>query len=123
VTASLRIYCTLWTHNAERRGAMHWSERAEKTAAVRETAKIMALAEKVPKFGKVSSITATAFQHRGPLADPAGHAPTVKAAIDGLVDAGVIDGDGPEHVAEIRFRPPQRAMGAGDVGLLLELEP
>jgi hypothetical protein len=44
--------------------------------------------------------------------DTAACYPAVKAAIDGLVDAGVIPDDDPEHVVEIRFAAP--AIGSHD---------
>ena len=40
--------------------------------------------------------------------------PAVKAAIDGMVDAGVLDDDGPEHVIELRFFRPVLGSQLGD---------
>lgn len=41
------------------------------------------------------------------LQDPGACYPSVKAALDGVVDAKVIPGDTGEFVAEIRMRPPR----------------
>ena len=118
---SLRIFCRVWTHNTERR--IHYHQRSDWGVEVRQAAKITALAAKIPKLGSVRYITVTAFQRRGPLADAAAFAPAAKAAIDGLVDAKVLDDDDPKHVKEIRFRPPERAESDREIGLLLELGP
>lgn len=40
--------------------------------------------------------------------------PAAKAAIDGLVDAGVLPDDGPEHVVELRFFRPELKSPLGD---------
>jgi hypothetical protein len=43
--------------------------------------------------------------------------PAAKAAVDGLVDAGVVENDTPDHVTEIRFTAP--AMGSHDALVLV----
>jgi hypothetical protein len=40
--------------------------------------------------------------------------PAAKAAIDGLVDAGVIPDDGPQYVTRLTFDPPVLRSAAGD---------
>ena len=47
------------------------------------------------------------------MPDVAACYPTVKAAIDGLVDAGVVPDDGPFNVTRITFRAPQVAQREG----------
>ena len=46
------------------------------------------------------------------MQDVAGCFPAAKAAIDGLVDAGVIPDDTPEHLASLTFLAP--VVGHGD---------
>lgn len=116
---TLRVDLRPWTANAAR-SASHWSVVARKTAQWREAWCAEARARSVPALGP-TVITATPFLRDGRgRQDVAGCFPAVKAAIDGLVDAGVWPDDTPEHVVELRFRPPVR--GQGDA-LELELAP
>lgn len=50
----------------------------------------------------------------GPMQDPGNCYPSVKAAIDGLVDAGVIEDDTGEHVAAITLLAPIRCRPGED---------
>lgn len=104
----LSIRCKLISLNAERRADRF--VRAEMTAEVRQAAKILAMKLLTPVDGPVR-IIATPFQKRGPLADAGNHLPTVKAAVDGLVDAKIIVDDKPVYVTELCLRAPQRASG------------
>ena len=54
----------------------------------------------------VIEITVHQTQAKGTLPDTMASAPTVKAAIDGLVDAGVIPDDTGKHLAAVTFLPP-----------------
>lgn len=98
-----------WTTNAERRGNRY--QRASLTKEWREAFCLLAKSRKIPQMRKVA-ITAEPWQARGVLADTAACNPAVKAAIDGLVDAGVIPDDTPEHVARITFLPTRRGRDA-----------
>ena len=40
------------------------------------------------------------------MADTGGHFPVAKSCIDGLIDAGVIEDDGPEVVTSLTFKAP-----------------
>jgi hypothetical protein len=51
------------------------------------------------------NVIAQPAQKRGRLQDTAACNPSVKAAIDGLVDAGVVPDDTGQHVREITFLP------------------
>lgn len=114
----VEVVCDVWTVNAERR--MFWRERNDKVQAARWAAKILAMSEKVPRLGRVS-IEATPLQGPyGPDADPGAHEPVIKAVVDGLRDAGVLEDDTPEFVARIDSRPPERVKkGATGVRLIL----
>ncbi len=93
-----------WTMNNER--TWHWSKRASRTKETRERFAWLCLAEKVPSLEYVSFDIVPLAKHRGSLADPAAHYPTVKAAIDGIVDAGVIPDDSGKYIQKITFWSP-----------------
>lgn len=110
-TYTLRASVQLWTHNAER--TMHWAKHGELTRMVRRTFCVLAKQAQIPALRSVH-ITAQPYQQRGRLADPGAHQPAVKAAIDGLVDAGVLEDDSGLYVASLRHLPPLRATGSTD---------
>jgi crossover junction endodeoxyribonuclease RusA len=64
------------------------------------------------------AVSAIPYQKRGPLQDVSSCHPAVKAAIDGLVDIGVVPDDTPQFVPTITYLPPQR----GNDGLILIVE-
>lgn len=105
------------TTNTERAGN-RWG-RAESTKEWRETFTWLARKEKIPAM-KWINVTAQPFQKMGRLQDTAACNPSVKAAIDGLVDAGVIPDDSGEYVRMIIFMPPLR--GADRLTLMIEGE-
>ena len=98
--------CTLWTVNAERR--MHWGKRAGLVRPMREAARVEALKAQIPRLQRLG-VTATPRQARGRLADVAGPYPAVKAAVDGLVDAGILPDDSPEFLASLVQTAPVRS--------------
>lgn len=100
----------LLTENAQRR--LNHFERNRIVPAWRWAAEITARAGSVPRFACVD-VGAQASQSMGRLADAGAHLPIAKAAIDGLVDAGVLPGDGPEHVTSLRFLAPSRSTSDG----------
>lgn len=51
--------------------------------------------------------------------DTCGCAPEAKAAIDGLVDAGLIPNDDPTHLGWVLFRPPRRGCGVDGMTLVI----
>lgn len=95
------------TVNASRR--MHWRRRAEEDAMWRMAAKVSCLQQvgRVRFTGRVCitalPITAVTWYEQ----DPGGCYPSVKAAVDGLVDARLMVGDTGAHVAWIKMRPPE----------------
>ena len=93
-----------WTMNNER--TWHWSKRASRTKETRERFGWLCLVEKVPKLEYVSVDIVPMVKNRGSLADPAAHYPSAKAAIDGIVDSGVIPDDSGEYINRITFWSP-----------------
>jgi crossover junction endodeoxyribonuclease RusA len=98
-----------WTTNAERKGS-RW-ERADRTKEWRNAFYWLAKQQRIPAMTRVV-IVVEPWQAGGVLADTAACNPAAKAAIDGIVDAGVIPDDGPEFVAEIRFLPTRKGRDA-----------
>lgn len=98
-----------WTTNAERRG--HRYERAALTKEWRGAFYWLAKVQQIPALGTVT-IMVEPLQARGPLQDTAACNPAVKAAIDGLVDAGVIPDDSGQFVRGITFLPARKLKDA-----------
>lgn len=98
--------------NAERKG--HHMARHADTDAWRHAAKMLAVSERnkglLPRMRPGVTITAVPYT-KPPLADTGNHYPTIKACIDGLQDAQIIEDDNADWVAEIRLRAPQHPMG------------
>ncbi len=103
-----------WLSANDRR---HWAETARLTRAWRATAKLAAR-----NLGPVPTpvdITVTVHRARGGRSDASNLAPTAKAAIDGLVDAGVLPDDSATYV-----RSETYVTGApGDRRLVLTISP
>jgi len=97
------------TTNAERSGN-RWG-RAEHTKEWRQAFALLARQNKVPPMLWIRVI-AQPSQKRGRLQDTAACNPSVKAAIDGLVDAGVIPDDSGAYVRQVSFLPPDRGNDA-----------
>lgn len=101
-----------WTLNAERR--MHRLERARTAREWRTAFAVLAAANRVGAFGSTPVIVLIQpHLAHGRMFDCDACHPAAKAAIDGLVDAGVLDGDDPEHVTEIRYLRPLRDSADG----------
>jgi crossover junction endodeoxyribonuclease RusA len=96
-----------WTANAERR--MHYHERARRVREARTRWAWLTMAEKVPRLEAVSITAQPLARSRRWRADVAACYPTVKAAIDGIVDAGVIDDDDDRHLLAVTFLPVRYA--------------
>lgn len=90
------------TTNAERSGN-RWT-RAASVKEWREAFAWIARKERVPSMEWIN-VTVQPFQKRGRLQDTAACNPSAKAAIDGLVDAGVVPDDTGEYVRQITFLP------------------
>ena len=118
-TVELHVICDVWTQNTNDR--INRFQRAELISAARWAGKIEAMRAKIPRLGRVS-IKAQPMQARGTLADPGAHLPAVKAIVDGLRDAKVIDDDTDEFVTNIDMLPAVRTT-ARAAGVVLYLTP
>ena len=94
-----------WTTNAERAGN-RW-ERAKLTKEWRLGFQLLAKSERIPPMAWIT-VTVEPHQKGGRLQDVGACNPAVKAAIDGLVDAGVLPDDSPQFVKSLVFLPPKK---------------
>ena len=92
-----------WTTNAERAGN-RW-QRAELTKTWRKAFELLAKSEKIPPMSWIS-VTVQPHQKGGRLQDVGACNPAVKAAIDGIVDAGILPDDSSQYVRSLIFLPP-----------------
>jgi crossover junction endodeoxyribonuclease RusA len=104
--------------NFERK--MHHMTRADAVRQWRTDAGWEAKAARLPHLERIS-IVAQPFQRRAVLGDAGNHLPSVKAIIDGLVDVGVLDDDGPDHVTALTLLAPRRATHSTCDAVSLEL--
>lgn len=76
---------------------MHWRPKAERTAELRKAGWAVAKRQKVPALDQahVLAVIRPASRRR---CDPANFYPSVKAGVDGLVDAGVLPDDDATHL-------------------------
>ena len=79
---------------------VHWRTRARITKALREAAEKSALDAHIPPQEQIR-IQAVLHPHDKRRRDPHNWYPSYKAAIDGLVDAGVIPDDDDRHLTSI----------------------
>lgn len=105
-----------WFFSANDR--LHWAQRAQRTRWIRQAAK---LAARGTRQHRQAHVTAYVAYPRANRADPGNAYPTLKAAIDGLVDAGVLPDDDSEHLPAVTIRrdPPTGRAGVYRVRLVL----
>ncbi len=102
----LTYHARPWTLNAERRGGTGHYGRAKLTREWREAFRVLALAEHIPPLSTLVVHAHPFYRTARSLPDTAACVGSVKAAIDGLVDAGVIAEDGPAVVRRVTFHAP-----------------
>lgn len=120
VPIALRYERRPWTLNAERSGTGggHF-RRAKLVKEWREVFAQLARDAGVPTFDAICVTVYPELRHRGSMPDTAACIGAAKAAIDGLVDAGVIPDDGPEFVHRLTFERPV-VTGVDAVEILIE---
>lgn len=101
---------------------LHWAVRANLTAAWRKATGWTAVAAKVPALGQSRVVAELEMvSRRRTRIDPANYAPTAKAAVDGLVDAGIWPDDSSGWVIGPDMRLGQAVKQPGDEALVLLL--
>ncbi|GAA1455225.1 hypothetical protein [Nocardiopsis tropica] len=81
---------------------LHWATKARKTKAIRDAAAWATEALRQPPMGAVE-ITAVIHPKTNRRFDPHNLQPTVKAAIDGIVDAQLIADDDSSRLVSVAF--------------------
>lgn len=120
VRITLTLHPAVWLTANQR---LHWSTRMRRTRMLRayaaSEARIHGLAGR--RLGP-SVVTAMIGYPTTGRADPTNAEPTVKAIIDGLVDARVWDDDDHLHIPSVAFeRDPQKApKGTHTVTLIIQ---
>lgn len=105
-TLTLDIPSSWWMSANDR---MHWREKAARTRWVRDYAAIIARQEQTPAHD-TALVYAFVQYPRAVRVDPANSFPTIKAAVDGLVDAGVFPDDDDQHVlGPVPLREPGKS--------------
>lgn len=102
------------THNAKR--YEHWSKQGLVTKQYRLEARLRAANK--PKFTGPVIVNAQPFCRDNRLADAGACFDVVKAIIDGIVDAGLLPGDGPQWVKRYELCAPENT---GDDVLVIEV--
>lgn len=92
-----------WTTNAERN--WHHMKRHKHVKEWREAFSWLAKGKPALKW---ATITIEPWQKNGVLADVAACNPAAKAAIDGIVDAGILKDDSPRYLHSVTFLQPQK---------------
>jgi hypothetical protein len=87
----------------------HWSARSDATREWREAFWALALERQVGRHDRVQVLVHHLVHRGGPLPDIGACYPSVKAGIDGLVDALVIPDDTGTHLIRLTFLPPVRS--------------
>jgi crossover junction endodeoxyribonuclease RusA len=100
--------------NQERK--LHWSARSAMAREWRDVFAWMAVEQKIPPLTDVH-VTVEVMSKTAKLQDPANCYPSAKAAIDGLVQARVLEDDLAPFLQSITFLMPKK--GKGDAFSLL----
>lgn len=105
-----------WFLTANQR--LFWAEKARRTRNVRDLATVYARQRGLTFRTPVVITCEVHFRTTG-LADPDNAAPTLKAAVDGLVTAGALDGDDSTRVRQVAYTRGTRSKNPGGYALTL----
>lgn len=105
-----------WSVNAAHN--MHHQERSRHAKEWRGAFTILAWEAKIPHLDQVAVTVQSTFKGRQSR-DVASEVLAAKAAIDGIVDAGVLLDDTPEHLISLTFLAP--VFGAVDNSMTLHI--
>lgn len=97
----------------------HWRTRARKTKAIREAA---AWATRALRQAPMAAVEITAVVHpkTNRRFDPHNLQPTVKAAIDGIVDAQLIADDDSSRLVSVAFRAGEKDPAGTRIDLVVK---
>jgi crossover junction endodeoxyribonuclease RusA len=94
------------TANSERGRNSHWSQAAATTRVRRQWYAAAARKAAIPALGRIAVAVTPLHKDRRSPQDVGACSPAAKAAIDGLVDAGVIPDDTPQFLCAVLYLPP-----------------
>lgn len=114
---TLRYERRPWTLNIERQGN-RW-KRAPLVKEWRLAFADLAREAQIPRLAAIDVVVIPTLKNRRAMPDTGACIGAAKAAIDGLVDAGVLLEDGPEFVRSLRFLAP--VVTGADDALLIEV--
>lgn len=118
-TLTFTIPADLWLSANQR---MHWAPKSKRTAALRNIGWAEALTKGLGAQD-VTHVAAFIGYTRNVKADPANSAPTIKALIDGMVDAGVWADDDSTHVIGPTYLRDPKSPTPGHYTVRLVLTP
>ena len=95
--------------NANDRG--HWSRRQRLTADIRQATALLARAQQIPRLTRARVVYVVKPRTRTRVFDPSNWAPSAKAAVDGIQDAGVFQDDNAAVVTGVDPRAGERQAG------------
>ncbi|MGN6245144.1 MAG: hypothetical protein ACTHQ3_15940 [Motilibacteraceae bacterium] len=95
----------------------HWAVKAAKTKVWRQ--RFAVEARELPRMNRVHILAEIRAASTGRRRDATNLAPTVKAAVDGIVDAGVIPDDNDTIVIGTEFRNGEKATGLARLRLII----
>ncbi len=110
-----------WTVNAER--TWHYQKRASHVRAAREAFAWLAISEDIPRLDAVTISAVPLAKDRRGIQDVGACLPMVKAAVDGIVDAGIIPDDDPRYVRALTFYPTEVTSGRSGLRLIITEAP
>jgi len=93
------------TLNQERK-TNNWGRRATDTRWWREQFRVAAEHAEIPQYERIHISVVPLHKNGRSPQDTAACFPAAKAAIDGLVDAGVVEDDTPDKVVRVDFYAP-----------------
>lgn len=91
----------------------HWHKKADLTRTLRYRANLEARTRLTPTKGPVHVYAEIGYPPRATKADPDNYQPTVKALIDGIVDAGILPDDDSKHVVSTTYTRARKATKPG----------
>lgn len=101
----------------------HWAVKAAKTRAWRAATAMHARAAQVPTLAAAHVLVEPRWCDKR-RRDATNVAPTAKACLDGLTDAGVWADDDDSHLLEVAFRQGPKATGLARIRITItELDP
>ena len=83
----------------------HWKQRSSPTREWRKAFCVLAKQARIPHLERIRVVAVQHRKNRRKI-DLGACFPAVKAAIDGITDAGVLDDDDSRHLIELTFAEP-----------------